>query len=86
MPDIVSLWPDGAPGSEDWSHEEQESVFRDPWPHRVIRNVTQPTLTVFLPDSAVATGTAVIVCKRGPPVDAWIERLGDWMEAQALLA
>jgi hypothetical protein len=31
----------------------------------VVRNVSQPTLTAFLPDSSVATGTAVIVCPGG---------------------
>jgi YD repeat-containing protein len=32
---------------------------------RVIRNVSEPTLTVFLPDRAKATGTAVIVAPGG---------------------
>ena len=33
--------------------------------HKVIRNVTHPTLTAYLPNPSVATGTAVIVCPGG---------------------
>ena len=51
MPDIVHLWPDGAPGSEEWSQQEADYVFQDPQPHRVTRNVTAPTLTVYLPEA-----------------------------------
>lgn len=32
---------------------------------QVVRNVSEPTLTAFLPDPAVSTGTAVIVCPGG---------------------
>jgi len=36
-----------------------------PFENRAARNVSRPTLTAFLPDPAVATGTAVIVCPGG---------------------
>ncbi|MDQ3855520.1 MAG: hypothetical protein M3281_03905 [Chloroflexota bacterium] len=65
MADVISLWPDGAPGSEGWGQREQDYVFDDPWPHRVTRNVTDPTLTVFLPEPGVAAGTGVVVCPGG---------------------
>jgi acetyl esterase/lipase len=64
QPVVISLWPDAAPGSEDWPQHEQVSVMPD-FGLKVIRNVSQPTLTVFLPDRAVADGTAVIVCPGG---------------------
>jgi acetyl esterase/lipase len=32
---------------------------------KVIRNVSQPTLTAFLPDPTLANGTAVIICPGG---------------------
>ncbi len=32
---------------------------------RVVRNVSQPTLTAYFPDPKIATGTAVIVCPGG---------------------
>lgn len=65
MPDVLLLWPDGAVGSEDWSQPEKDYVFSEPWTHRITRNVVEPTLTVFLPDPAVATGTGVIICPGG---------------------
>lgn len=60
---VIPLWPDGAPGSENWPQVETESTT--PTTARVIRNVTQPTLTAYLPDPAKATGAAVIVCPGG---------------------
>lgn len=65
MLDVIALWPDGAPGSEDWSQEEKDYVVDEPWVHRVTRNVSDPTLSVFLPQPAVATGTGVVVCPGG---------------------
>ncbi|MCB0128901.1 MAG: hypothetical protein KDE58_41835, partial [Caldilineaceae bacterium] len=57
-PLTIPLWPDGAPGSESWTQIETESSTATT--PRVIRNVTQPTLTAYLPDPAIATGAAAI--------------------------
>jgi acetyl esterase/lipase len=65
MPDVIRLWPDGAPGSKDSSQQEQVYWFDELWKHRVTRNVTDPSLTVFLPAPAVATGTGVVICPGG---------------------
>lgn len=65
MSEVVSLWPDGAAGSESWSQPEKDYVFSEPWTHRITRNVINPTLTVFLPEPAAATGTGVIICPGG---------------------
>ncbi len=65
QPEIIPLWPHGVPGSENWSHQEQETILPPPYGGRVIRNVTQPTLTAFLPHPSIATGTAAIVCPGG---------------------
>jgi len=62
-PQVIALWPGGAPGSEDWTQKETISAMQSGM--KVIRNVTQPTLTAYLPDPAIATGTAVIVCPGG---------------------
>ena len=62
---VITLWPDGAPGTADWRQAEQDTHALPPFDIRVVRNVTKPTLTVFLPDPAVATGTGVIVCPGG---------------------
>jgi acetyl esterase/lipase len=63
QPTIIPLWPNGAPGSEDWVQQEAETILPNGLP--VVHNVTQPTLTAYLPDPAIATGTAVIVCPGG---------------------
>lgn len=65
QPAVIALWPDGAPGSEDWTHEEQESHHVPPFDITVVRNVARPTLTAFLPARAAATGAAAIVCPGG---------------------
>src|SRR2546430_16937648 len=61
----IPVWPDGAPGSEDWTQQEQESVLPPPDSFKVVHNVTEPTLTAFLPNPSVASGTAIIVCPGG---------------------
>jgi acetyl esterase/lipase len=65
QPLVIPLWPDGAPGSEDWSQQEQETVNYPPFEIKIVRNIAQPTVTVMLPDPAVATGTAVVVAPGG---------------------
>lgn len=61
--EVFPIWPGVAPGSEGQRQEEVESRGLDG--KRMVRNVTTPTLTAFLPDPAAATGAAVIVCPGG---------------------
>lgn len=63
QPLVIPLWPEGAPGSEGWTHREEEAVAGERI--KVVRNVAQPSLTVYLPDPKVAVGTAAIVCPGG---------------------
>lgn len=63
-PSVIPLWPNGAPGSEDRSRPEQEFLL-PPHNDKFVRNVTQPTLTAYLPEPARATGTAAVVCPGG---------------------
>lgn len=63
-PTIIPLWPDGAPGSEDWT--QQETQIQHPADDiQIVVNVTQPTLTAYFPDPAIANGTAVVICPGG---------------------
>ncbi|MCC6202717.1 MAG: alpha/beta hydrolase fold domain-containing protein [Gammaproteobacteria bacterium] len=62
-PTEIRLWPDGAPGSGHWT--VPEAVTTSPGGGRIITNVSDPTLTVFLPDPARATGTAVVIAPGG---------------------
>lgn len=54
---IVSLWPNGAPGSEARRHEPE--IAKDYW----VRNVNNPSLTIFRPKRQ--NGAAVIVIPGG---------------------
>lgn len=63
IPTTIPLWPDGAPGSETWTQVEVEDTLSPDT--RIIRNVTQPTLTAFLPEPGTANGTAAIICPGG---------------------
>jgi acetyl esterase/lipase len=61
---VVRLYPGAAPGSEKWTHGEKE-YFSTVWNTQVVTNVSQPTLTVYAPDPAIANGTSVIICPGG---------------------
>lgn len=61
---VISLYDGPAPGSESWTHSEQEN-FSEQWQTRVVFNVAAPTLTVFEADPANANGTALVICPGG---------------------
>ena len=58
-PSIISLWKNGAPGFENKKNEKE--LAKDWW----VKNIHDPSLTVFLPAKEVANGAAVIVCPGG---------------------
>jgi acetyl esterase/lipase len=61
---VIPLYNGPAPGSENWTWSEKESADNI-YHANTIYNVSKPTLTVYLPDSANNTGTAVIICPGG---------------------
>ena len=61
---VIRLYPGAAPGSESWTHQEKE-YFSPIWSTQVVTNVSQPTLTAFLPEPASANGTSVVICPGG---------------------
>ncbi len=63
QPTILPLWPDDHPGLEDYP--EITWLEKPPNQFKLVRNVARPTLTVFLPDPAIANGTGVIICPGG---------------------
>ena len=63
-PKVIPLYPGAAPGSENWTWQE-ENVPVKPGEFARIRNVSRPTLTVYQPDPGKANGTAMIVCPGG---------------------
>jgi acetyl esterase/lipase len=77
-PDAIPLYPEGSVGSaagETWMNYVGHGY--------VVRNVTRPTITPFLPDPAKATGAAVIVAPGGAFMLLALEPEG-WKVAKAL--
>jgi acetyl esterase/lipase len=62
-PEEIRLWPDKAPGSENWTAPEVTTT--SPSGDRTISNVRDPSVTVFLPPAASATGAAVVIAPGG---------------------
>jgi acetyl esterase/lipase len=62
-PEEIRLWPGKAPGSESWTR--REVITTSPAGDRTISNVSDPSVTVFLPPSASAAGTAVVIAPGG---------------------
>lgn len=83
---VIPLWPGGAPGTAGWDQVEEEMNLSDGL--RVVRNVTQPSLTVY--PAARPNGTSVIIAPGG----AWhfhaIEHEGRqvaaWLAARGITA
>lgn len=59
-PEVVKLWPNGAPGSE--SRQNEVETRPQPWS---IANITNPSLTVYRPAPGTSNGTAVIIAPGG---------------------
>lgn len=77
-PNAIPLYPEGSTGSaagETWLKYGAHGY--------VVRNVTRPTITPFLPDPAKATGAAVIVAPGGAFMLLALEPEG-WKVAKAL--
>jgi len=68
-PPLIPAPADTTPGIPLYPAAAAPSTVGEDWGtiggHRVVRNVTVPTLTAFLPDPAKATGAAVIVAPGG---------------------
>jgi len=59
---VIPVWPGVAPGSESWTQKEVDYARNN---KQMVRNVTRPTLTAYLPDPANANGTAIIIAPGG---------------------
>lgn len=58
-PQVIHLWPNGAPGFENRKNEPEQA--KDWW----VRNVHNPSITVFKPSKNKANGCAVVVAPGG---------------------
>lgn len=89
---VISLFPNGAPNTEHWTQTEKISMSTPVSDSsiRLVRNVTQPSLTVFLPPPELNTGTSVIVCPGGALHVLAIDHEGydvaRWLNAKGIAA
>lgn len=60
--EIINLYDGPAPGSESWTHQEQE-CYSEGWQTEAVFNVVSPTLSVFKPEQP--NGTGIIICPGG---------------------
>jgi len=58
-PQVIHLWPNGAPGYESRRNEPEEA--KDYW----VKHIENPSVTVYLPPKEKATGAAVVICPGG---------------------
>ena len=56
---VIPIWPNGAPGFE--ARRNEPELAKDYW----VRNIHNPSITVFLPPKGKANGTAVLICPGG---------------------
>lgn len=84
----IRLWPGKAPGSENWTIPEATTT--SPNGDRTISNVSDPSVTVFLPPPATATGTAVVVAPGGAlRVLGWDNegvKVAQWLNSKGIAA
>ena len=86
---VIFLWPNGAPGSENWTQKETE--YKSARSGQLeVRNVVKPSMTAYLPPANAATGTAVVVAPGGAfRVLAWESEgtmAAEWLQRHGIAA
>ncbi|MBA3875244.1 MAG: alpha/beta hydrolase [Anaerolineae bacterium] len=89
--EIIPLWSEGV-----MVKSEQETVITSPRFNnqvkdmKVVRNVTQASMTAYLPDAAVAKGAAVVICPGGGfsalPIEIEGTNVAQWLSTHGIAA
>jgi acetyl esterase/lipase len=89
-PLVVDLWPGKVPGDAGINRPETSRIHPSPLvgPTKLITGVSKPTLTIYRPDPARNTGTAMIICPGGGYWDLYWELEGEevaaWLNSQGM--
>jgi acetyl esterase/lipase len=88
--EIIRVWPEQAPDADLWRDVGPE-LERPRWENsRLVRNVSQPSLTVFQAEPSIAVGTGVVVCPGGAfhflMVDKEGTEVARWLTARGVTA
>ena len=74
-PEVIFLWPNGAPGSEGKTADELTRIAQ-PNGDRVVSGVHKPSITVYLPAGPLKTGASVIIAPGGGHRELWTDHEG----------
>lgn len=74
-PQVVLLWPNGAPGSEGRTAPEAVRITQPQGEH-VVSSVHKPSITLYLPPKEKATGAAVVIAPGGGHSSLWMDHEG----------
>jgi acetyl esterase/lipase len=80
--ETLKIWPDGVPGAIENINYKEEFVNRPDNSER-ISQVSDPTISVYLPPKEIASGTAVIICPGGGysylAIETEGENIAEWL-------
>lgn len=74
-PEVVYIWPNGAPGSEGQPGDEVTRIAQ-PNGDRVVSGVHKPSITVYLPAKPGQTGAGVVIAPGGGHRELWTDHEG----------
>jgi acetyl esterase/lipase len=87
--EVIPLYEGQAPGSESWNWSEA-TYKNEAFNLNIVYNVSQPTLTAFLPDEGKANGTAIIVAPGGAfhilSIDSEGYAVAKWLNSRGITA
>jgi acetyl esterase/lipase len=82
-PEVILLWPNGAPGSEGQTAPEKIEPPKTGQAYIKVSSIHKPSITTYLPAKDKATGAAVIICPGGGhaflAMDIEGDNVGKWM-------
>ena len=84
---VVPLWPQGIPGATGAARPETMRLYQG---EHIVTHLATPSLTLYVPPPARASGAAVVVIPGGGHRELWLDhegyRVGEWLQAHGVAA